>query len=312
MTSDLLAGRTLILAGFNVVNPRSTRSFTVTLRTSYLIGGITYGIDSRTNTYRCNSGTLTSASISLASFKINALTTYTLTFTISNQLTLGSSIGVMFPSIITLGTSCSSPNSSLSCSISNSTYANISVSSTIAASSIIRITFSSVKNANQAQTSTSLSITTYYDSLLDSLVDTLSTGLTIAFVSNELTSNVIVLPSSSITYALSDYTFSVKLLDGILSGGYITITFPSQVNFLTPSISTANFPISSCVLNISATVISINNCFSSDLALLGISFTLSGFRNPSSFQPTTSFSINTFGPIGRINFITSGLIVTMT
>jgi hypothetical protein len=166
---------------------------------------------------------LTSATVSLSSNKINALATYTITFTISNQLISTSYIAIVFPTTITLGASCSSPNASLSCTVFNSTYGNISVSSTLAAGSILRIVFTSVKNANQALLSSSLIISTYYDSLLDSLVDSVSSGLTMTFVANELISNVLVLPSDSTTYALSDYTFSIKLLDNILSGGYFTV-----------------------------------------------------------------------------------------
>ncbi len=43
-----------------------------------------------------------------------------------------------------------------------------------------------------------------------------------------------------------------------------------------------------------------------------MAFTLSGLRNPTSLKPTDSFIINTYGPLGLINFINSGLIVTMT
>lgn len=160
-----MGSRSIILLGFNIINPRSTRPFTVTLKTTFSTGGVVYGIDSRTNSYKCNSGSLSSAQIILNSYQINALTTYTLTFTTANQLASGGYINIIFPGTITLGASCSSTNSSLSCSITNSTNSYVSVTSTIAANSVLRIIFISVKNSVQALISASIIINTYYDSL---------------------------------------------------------------------------------------------------------------------------------------------------
>lgn len=91
------ANTTTSFNGFNIANPKSTRPFTITLTTLYKTGAVSYGIDFQTNTLQCTSGTLTSASVTVLSYYINAITTYTISFTTANALTSGSFIQISFP-----------------------------------------------------------------------------------------------------------------------------------------------------------------------------------------------------------------------
>ena len=280
----------------------------------YNTGGTSYGIDTMTNTYSCTPGAITTYSLSATTYAINAVTAYTIRFTTIYPLRSGSFIGIVFPSYISLvlGSSCSSTNSFLSCSVANTSYANISISGTVSASTSLTLTFNSVTNPNQAMTTGSVLIYTYYDSGLDSVVDRLTSGMTFTSIAKLLTSDVYVVPSSFTTYTASNYIFSVQMTDIILAAGYVSIVFPSTFTLGTVTLLSASFPTSTCVVSLSGYTVSINSCFSSNYATLAITFTLGGITNPNSFQPTSSFSISTFGPIGMINYITSGLSVTMT
>lgn len=280
----------------------------------YNTGGISYGIDSTTNTYSCTPGSITTYSLTASSYAINAVTAYTIIFTTIYPLKSGSFIGITFPTYISLvlGSSCSSTNSFLSCSVSNTSYANISISGVVSASTSLTLTFNSVTNPNQAMTTGSFLIYTYYDSGLDSIVDRLLSGMTFTSIANQLTNNVYVVPSSFTTYTASNYIFSVEMTDIIIASGYISIVFPSSFTLGTVTLLSASFPTSTCTVSLSGYTVSINSCFSSNYATLAVTFTLGGITNPKSFQPTSSFSISTYGPIGMINYINSGLSVTMT
>jgi hypothetical protein len=134
-------------------------------------------------------------------------------------------------------------------------------------------------------------------------------------IPNPISSAIIVptvTPSSFVTYALSSYTFTATLTDFIPASGYISIVFPSTITFSSVAIASASFGIGTCQINIvNVTIVNINNCFAADMTSLNLSLTLSGILNPPSLQPTTSFSIATFGPLGQVNYVSTGLTVTM-
>jgi hypothetical protein len=234
------------------VTPPSTRAYTITATSFYSVSGNTYGIDTRTNTYNCNAGAILASSLVSSSSFINAIATYTFTFTTINNLISGSMIIITFPSYISIqaGGTCSSTNGLLSCSVTSTTIVTITISGSISKGTSISVTINSVINPSQALTTPSFTIGTYYDSGIDSLVDSLSSGMTFTSSPKQLTSNVFVVPSSYITYATSNYIFSVQLTDKIIAGGYISITFPIDIIVGTISIVSASFPTTSCLVNV--------------------------------------------------------------
>ena len=132
---------------FTIIAPPSSRPFTITVTTYYQQAGSTYGIDTLTKTYGCLPGTMTAA-LTLADTAIGASTSLVITVTIQNSLYSGSYIGVSFPAGITatVGNTCSSNSSSLSCTVTASNYANLTSSALVAGASVIDITFSAVQN----------------------------------------------------------------------------------------------------------------------------------------------------------------------
>jgi hypothetical protein len=313
VTSDIVeVGAPISIGGINVVTPPSSRPFNITMTTQWNQGGTVYGIDSDYLTYICQTGAITSVSVSPISMSVNAVTQYTLSFTTTNALTSGSFISVFFPSELTaIVGACSTNNALISCSVANASYAGLSITGVIPGSSSIVVTFPSVKNPKQTQTTSSFKIYSYYDSGLDSMVDRVTSGMTMTSTSNPITIASIT-PTSLVTYALTTYTIFAVLPDPIPTGGSIKIDFPSTVTFGTVAISSASFSTTACSVVLSSPTVNINSCFSADMTNANISIVLSGIYNPPSTQPTTTFAIKTYGPIGMVDSISSGLIVTMT
>ncbi len=100
-------------------------------------------------------------------------------------------------------------------------------------------------------------------------------------------------------------------MDPIPSGGTIKITFPSTISLGNVSIASASFSIATCTVSISGNIVTLSSCFSSSLTSGNHTFNLSKIYNPPSLQPTTTFTIFTAGPLGNVNYNSSGLVVTM-
>jgi hypothetical protein len=305
-------GSAISVPGITVVTPPSSRPFTITLSTQWTLNGTVYGIDATSLSYTCQTGTLTAVTAVPSSTSVNAVTQYSLTFTTVNALISGSFISIYFPSELTptVG-ACSTNNSAISCSISNTSYALLSITGGVPSISTIKVTFPSVKNPKQAQTTSSFQIYTYYDAGLDSMVDKITSGVTMASTSNSITV-ASVTPTSFITYALTTYTFFAVLPDLIPANGYIKINVPPTINLGTLSLGTCSFPTGSCSIAPLNSTITISGCFSSDMASPNMTISLTNLYNPPSTQPTSSFAIYTYGPLGMVDSVTTALIATMT
>jgi len=217
---------------------------------------------------------------------------------------------VVFPPTLSVSGSCGSTNAFISCTVTNLTSANLSITGSIPAFTSISLTFNQVTNPNQAFTTNSIKIYTYYNSSLATLVDTLTSGLTMTAKARPITA-VTIDPTSLITYALTNYYFTIKTLDPIPSGGNITITFPSSISLGSVNITSSSFSNVTCSVIVSGNSVTLTSCFSSPLAAGTLTLNLSNIYNPPSLQPTSSFSIITAGPLGQVNYINSSLSVTM-
>ena len=207
--TDLTANGSLINMFFSltIVTPPSSRSFSFTFTSLYFNSAVYYPIDTISTTITPLTGTLTDGSVIPTSSFVNDITSYTISFTTNNALKNGSYIRVVFPSTLSVSGTCSSTNGFISCSVTNTSAANLSVSGSIPASTNITLIFNQVKNPNQVYTTASIQIYTYWDSGLDSMVDTLTTGLTITPTVRPIT--VSVTPVSTTTYAYTNYVFSM-------------------------------------------------------------------------------------------------------
>lgn len=309
--SDLVGSGTITIPGINILTPPSTRTFLVTVTSQTLIGGVPYGINSRSLSFSCQPGSIYSTSVVPTITNVNALTQYVLTFTIANSLINGSFVSILFPSELTatIG-SCTTNNANSLCSVTNTSYAQLSIIGGISSNATMIVTFPSVKNPKQAQTTGSFQIYTYYDSGFDSLVDRVTSGITMTSIANSIPTGTIT-PTSKITYAQTTYTFAVTLSDAIPANGYIQIAFPSTITLGSVAINNASFASNNCTISITSNNVTINSCFNVDMTTLNLSMILSGIFNPPSLQTTSSFSFSAFGPLGLVNYLYTNLTVTM-
>lgn len=262
--------------------------------------------------FSCVSGAITGASAVPTNPQVNSITTYTITFTIPHKLQATSFINVVFPNQLAIQTgtaTCSMP--SHTCSIKSASNISVVVSSAISANSVLTITVANVKNSNEALTTSSFAIYTYYDTLYDSLVDKVESGIIATMTPRAITTGLVT-PSSFTTFAIGSYKIDLTLMDYIPAGGYVLVVFPPTVVPQSAQLVAASFAISSCSASLASNAINITNCFSVDQNNLAFSLNLSNIRNPPSFRPTDTFKVYTRGPSGSlINFMDSGLVVTM-
>lgn len=305
LTADLgLSSSFLFISGFFVTTPKSTRPYTITYTTYNYVGNITYGIDTLTVTNSCSFGAITVYSLTTTNNFVNVVNTYTITFKNIYALAVGSYIGVTFPNSLSVSSPCSSSNAGLSCTVISNNFINVSISTSISSASTIVLIFNSVTNPNQAITIPSIALATYYDSGLDSLVDQLTSGLTMTAVANLIPDGIYILPSSFTVYDNNvNYIFSLALVDKIPAGGYISVQFPTQITISGINLGSASFSTTTCVLGgPTLNRLNITSCFLTDMTTLSISFTLGGILNPNSVQTTSTFTIETYGPLGLVNY----------
>lgn len=301
------------LSSFNVTNPPSTRQFTITFTTMYQSGGVYYNSDTLTIPYNCLAGVITTASVGPYSYVINAITTYTINFTTINSLTTGSKVIVTLPAYVTANTAnyCNCNITSSSCIITSSSTITVTLGQTLTAASSVQINVASVTNPGQVLKTDSFAIATYYDSGMDSLVDSISSGLTITTVANPIF-GMAVNPTSLVTGVTCNYVFTATLNDPIPQGGSLTISFPPSVTVGSPMLLAASFSIDTCILTPTSSTVTLTGCFATAImSTLAVSITLSGITNPPSLQPTTSFGMSTTGTAGPVNSIANGVFLTM-
>lgn len=199
------------------------------------------------------------------------------------------------------------------CAIKSSNNVSVTLSSAVTAASTLTVTVANVKNANEALNTSSFAIYSYWDSLYDSLVNQVTTGIVATMAAKILTPGTVT-TSSLTTYASTFYRIDQTLLDLIPAGGFIVISFPNTTTPQSPQLAAASFGISTCAVNNPSTyVINITGCFTSAMTNLALSLNISNIRNPPSFKPTDSLYLYVRGPFGSlINYIETGLTVTMS
>lgn len=190
------------------------------------------------------------------------------------------------------------------CAIRSSNNISVTLSSAVTAASTLTVTVVNVKNANEALNTSSFAIYSYWDSLYDSLVNQVTSGIVATMAPKILTPGTVT-TSSLTTYTNTFYRIDQTLLDSIPAGGFIVISFPNTTTPMSSQLVAASFGISSCSVNNPSTyVINITGCFTSTMTNLALSLNISNVRNPPSFKPTDSIYLYIRGPFGSlINYI---------
>lgn len=248
---------------------------------------------------------ITVTSISIPTKGINLTSTYSISFTIINALLGTSTIVIVFPPELALtGTSICS-TTFLSCMM-NTTSAVIKTGAPVSAGSNLTVNVSNVRNSLTTTASSSFQISTYYNST-DELVDQIVSGLTVTADPVKM-SSVSITPSSLVVLAQPvNYAFSITTANTNPANSVLAIVFPAEIPLVDTVIVGSSSAFCSLVQQLGQNVTV--SCTQSSATLM---ITLGNIRNPSSTKPTSTFSVQTFVQGSLQEYLTAGLIVTMS
>lgn len=286
-----------------------------------------YPIMYGTSTLTATSSTL-SASVAVTNRIVWASTTYTFTITTSNPLSNTGMIQITFPPTVTPPSSATcasligtSLNSNPTCSLnigSNSIYiSNINASSTVTtipAQGGIVLSINGVINPPDTSTTDIFTITTYYTSNTQGVVD-VGTASGVTPTQGTISINTVsVIPSSYIAMQ-SGVTYSINFNNTyrIPINGYIVVQIPLDISIVTAqlpnycrlSINNANYSSTTCSVIITSTYYQVS--FTSPAQTTAISANsyislqiLSICTNPTNTRIVTPFAINTYSSSASI------------
>jgi len=87
--SDKLSGSIILSSAFTITTPPSTRSFTFKFTSLYNVSNIYYDMDTISTIFQNNPGVISSVTVTPADTSINAVTSYTLNFQLTNKMVSG-------------------------------------------------------------------------------------------------------------------------------------------------------------------------------------------------------------------------------
>ena len=158
------------------------------------------------------------------------------------------------------------------------------------------MTIVSVANPSTTTTTSSISITTYYEDI-DSIVDTLNTGLFIEATSVPLKS-VSITPSSYLVRNITNYVLDVQVENPLPVGSTMKVKIPSsghqERDISLSSFSIGGVDVSGCTIALISPLYYEfgSNCFTSEVpASAIIKSTLSNMSNPTSTKPIESWEV---------------------
>lgn len=93
----------MILSGFAITTPPSTRPFTFKFTTEYEpVPGTVYDIDTASRTYQNNAGSITAGVVTATDRTVNVVTSYKVEFTLRNRMVAGGFVQIIFPSTLVI------------------------------------------------------------------------------------------------------------------------------------------------------------------------------------------------------------------
>lgn len=260
-------------------------------------------------------GTFSGISITPQDSTIYTVTSYAFSMNLDKIVPSTGYIVVTFPSQITIQAATISTctgiisglASSSQCTVAGS---SLTISSCFATSyaGVVSFTIGQVTNPTSTEVTSAFEIKAYDSYGYYVLYD--NTG-TVTATSGVLQSTSVV-PSSYVTGQSSSYTFSFTVTHTVPSGGTVYIALPSQNSFSSPTCSNPINLSSGYICTFTSTSVTITNGFSSSLATGTIGIQISGIINPGTTQESSSFTINTQLNSYIIDYVNSGLTVTMT
>lgn len=298
----------------SILNPYSIKtSSAITIKITTSASEIV-ALSSTGFTITSKSGSFSAISITPSNPTIYSTTTYTFSMNLDQSVKSTSYIKITFPSEIGVAslasTTCkvtSGLSSSSLCSVSGSV---LSINSGFSGSFSGKISFDLDSVTNSATTSPSsvfvmeaYSDENYLILYSNSYTLTASPGV---FTSPSIESG------SLVTGSEGWFAISLTLSHKIKAGGILEITFPSEVTLSTVSCSNPIGLSTSLTCSSASNTITVSNGFSTDKDSGTISITIQGARNPGTTQPTSSVAVYSKYNGYIIDYVSSGLIITMT
>ena len=320
LTNSTSQVSSLFMASFTLTNPPyASLSNRITFLTRNLVSGSLYSIDSGSVTVSATVSTIVMSAANMLDTSIGVVSSLTVSFTTVNALITGSKIIITVPGEISLiiGTSSCSCSISSTCSVTNTSSILVNINAiSVAAATNVPITITSVNNPPTTTTTSSFTIGTYYTN--DSTpVDRLTSGLTLTATPVTLSSGA-VSSSSPVVAASSTYTITIQNRNPLPSGSYLTVIFPGDfptaLGISLTSFTSASNVISACTLSaVTSLSYNLTNCIPSALSAgTSMIIVLANVVNPGSTKPTSSLQVQTYYNSKLMEYMTTGLTVTMT
>ena len=244
---------------------------------------------------------------------INSLSSYSLSFTMSDGLTSTGYFVVTLPSLLYF------PSSNISVSItgtamnsaptavleSNSTLkiSSLNTSSSAISPQTVKITFSGVKQPSSvvSLSSSAITVKTYYSASNDQVGVATGSLSSIVLTPGSIAQPVSLTSTSTTTSQQTTLTFSMVLANALDSSSHITFSVPSEIAISSNgSICTVQNTASVCTIDtgLHALTIKLNTAINQGQS---VSVSYSGFVNPPSTAPTaTAFGISTYNSVSNL------------
>lgn len=290
--------------------PTSPITFTI-LNNNYAVMTASSTITAIANNY-----TLSSSALSTV---VNTYTSYTFTFTMSDQLTSSGYIVIFLDpqlcstaaqqstittnlTVAASGTNIkSTPSTQISSAIVNgsSTYqlqlSNLNTSSSNIVAQSISIVIKNILNPLVVTTLTSFSLSTYYSNQADLVANAnYSSSIKLqpgSFIINSITS------TATTTYTFTSLSISFSNTNPIPINGYILVTIPSDITLI--SVTKSTISVSGATIGSTSTNILTNNTIilriaTSISALSSLLISITDIMTQNTTKTTQSFTISTF------------------
>lgn len=192
------------LGTFVITNPVSTQPVPIIVSSLIIVNSIYYKISEATINVTPSASNITVSNVVFTPKNANQISTYSLSFTTINNLVLNSFVVIKFPPEIKVNSNSTCVSLVGTCSADpNLQSINLSLNSALAAPYSVGVNITNVLNPYNTIPSSSFTISSYYNNS-DSLVDTLTSGLTIKSDPNQI-SSVTLNASNQQTGALASY-----------------------------------------------------------------------------------------------------------
>lgn len=281
----------------SIINPPSTKryqSFTVSTFDSSgnMIDTATSGVFVQVTT----ANTLAAASISLSNFVNGALSTYTISLTITNTHDSGSKVIVTPPTGVTFSTTsstCAPVSSNISgvaCSeISSNIEAILTLTSTQAKGSVLSFTISNVKNPPTTQPTSTFMIYTYTSDGF--FIDKRESGISISTTTAATITDIFIIASDSKIGVTTDYTISYTPSNTHPVGSSITVNIPTEFSVGTLSCTAVTLGSSFSCLSNGKQIITSGGFDSAFSTSSRVTFRISNIINPTSLITTSAWNL---------------------